>query len=37
MRKDILNIIQKEFHRFFRDKRLVLTTIFLPAILIYAL
>lgn len=34
--KAILTIIKKEFARFFGDKRLLLTTILLPGILIYA-
>lgn len=35
--KNILTIIRKEFARFFKDKRMVLTTLFLPGILIYVM
>ena len=35
MKNGILTIAKKEFARFFRDRRMVLTTIFLPGILIY--
>ena len=35
MRSGILTILKKELTRFFRDRRMVLTTIFLPGILIY--
>ena len=37
MRNNIWHIIKKECDRFFRDKRLVLSTLFLPAVLIYSL
>lgn len=37
MHNNILNIVKKELDRFFKDKRMVLTTIIMPAILIYAL
>lgn len=37
MRNNILNIIKKEFDRFFKDKRMVFTAIIMPAVLIYAL
>ena len=37
MKNNILTIIKKEFARFFGDKRMVITTIFLPGILIYVL
>ena len=37
MGNHILAIVKKEFDRFFRDKRLVFTTIIMPALLIYAL
>ena len=35
MKNGILTIAKKEFARFFRDRRMVLSTIFLPGILIY--
>lgn len=35
--KNILTIMRKEFARFFKDKRMVLTTLFLPGILIYVM
>ena len=35
MKNGILTIARKEFARFFRDRRMVITTLFLPAILIY--
>ena len=34
-KSNILTIMKKEFARFFGDKKLVLTTLFLPGILIY--
>ncbi len=37
MRNNVFAIVKKEFDRFFRDKRLVFTTIIMPALLIYAL
>lgn len=37
MSKNMITIIKKEFARFFGDKRMVLTTIFLPGIMIYVL
>lgn len=37
MRNNVFTIVKKEFDRFFRDKRLVFTTIILPALLIYTL
>lgn len=37
MRNNIWNIIKKECDRLFKDKRLVVSTIFLPALLIYSL
>ena len=37
MRNNILTIIKKECRRFFGDKRMVLTTIILPALLFYAI
>ena len=33
--KNILTIIKKEFARFFKDRRLILTTLILPGLLIY--
>lgn len=33
--KNILTIIKKEFSRFFKDRRMVLTTLILPGLLIY--
>lgn len=35
MKNNILTVMKKEFTRFFTDKRMVLTTIFLPGIMIY--
>ena len=35
--RNVLTIIQKEFSRFFRDKRLVLGTLLLPGLLIFVL
>ncbi len=35
MKKDMLTIIRKEFARFFRDKRMVFTTVLMPGLLIY--
>ncbi len=37
MRNNIITIIKKEFARFFGDKRMVLTTIFMPGVMIYVL
>lgn len=37
MRKDMWTIIRKEFARFFGDKRMVLTTILIPGLLIYVI
>ena len=37
MRNNIITIIKKEFSRFFKDSRMMLTTIFLPGIMIYVL
>lgn len=37
MRNHILHIIKKEFDRFFRDKRMVFTTLLLPGLLIYVM
>ena len=37
MKNNILTIMKKEFARFFKDKRMVLTTIFMPGILIYVM
>lgn len=37
MKNNIITIIKKEFVRFFGDKRMVLTTIFMPGIMIYVL
>lgn len=37
MRKNTLTIIKKEFYRFFRDWRMILTAIIFPAVLTYAL
>ncbi len=37
MKNGILTIAKKELARFFRDRRMVLTTLFLPGILIYLL
>ena len=36
MRSNIVTIISKEFARFFKDARMVFMTLFLPAVLIYA-
>lgn len=35
MKTDMLTIIRKEFTRFFKDRSLVLTTIFMPGVLIF--
>lgn len=35
MKKDMLTIIRKEFARFFKDKRMVFTTVLMPGLLIY--
>ncbi len=35
--KNILTVVKKEFARFFRDRRLVIGTLLLPAVLIFAL
>lgn len=35
MKKDMFTIISKEFARFFKDKRMVFTTILMPGLLIY--
>ena len=37
MKKDMLTIIRKEFARFFGDKRMVFTTVFMPGLMIYIL
>ena len=37
MKNDILTIMKKEFARFFGDKRMVLTSLILPGVMIYAL
>lgn len=37
MKSSILTIMKKEFTRFFKDRRMVLTTIFMPGILIYVM
>ena len=37
MRNNILAIIKKEFVRFFGDKRMALTTILLPGLMIYVM
>ncbi len=37
MRSDMLTIIRKEFARFFKDKKMVFTTVLMPGLLIYAL
>lgn len=37
MSSKILTVMKKEFSRFFGDKRMVMTTLFLPAFMIYAL
>lgn len=37
MRNNILTVIKKEFARFFGDRRLVLTTVILPGLMIYLL
>lgn len=37
MRNDMLTIIRKEFARFFKDKKMVFTTVLMPGLLIYAL
>ena len=34
--KAVLTIIKKEFMRFFGDRRLLLTTLLLPGIVLYA-
>ncbi len=36
MNSNILTIMKKEFSRFFRDRRLMITTLLLPGLLIYA-
>ena len=35
--KNILSIIKKEFSRFFKDKRMLITTLLLPGFMIYAI
>ena len=35
MKKDMLTIIRKEFARFFKDKRMIFTTVLMPGLLIY--
>lgn len=35
MKNNILTVMKKEFTRFFTDKRMVLTTIFMPGLMIY--
>lgn len=37
MKKDMFTIIRKEFARFFKDRRMVLTTVLLPGLIIYVL
>lgn len=37
MRKDMLTIIRKEFARFFKDKKMVFTTVLMPGLMIYCL
>jgi len=37
MDKDVLTIVKKEFVRFFGDKRLLFTSVFMPGILIYVM
>lgn len=37
MRSDMLTIIRKEFARFFKDKKMVFTTVLLPGLMIYFL
>ncbi len=35
MKKDMMTIIRKEFARFFKDKRMIFTTVLMPGLLIY--
>lgn len=37
MKKDMITIIKKEFARFFKDKRVVFTTLLMPGLLIYVI
>ena len=37
MKSNVLTIMKKEFARFFKDKRMVLTTVFMPGIMIYVM
>lgn len=37
MRKDMLTIVRKEFARFFKDKKMVFTTVLMPGLMIYCL
>lgn len=37
MKNNIITVMKKEFTRFFTDKRMVLTTLFLPGIMIYVM
>lgn len=37
MKKDMITIMKKEFARFFRDKRVVFTTLLMPGLLIYVI
>ncbi len=37
MKSNIITIMKKEFARFFKDRRMVFTTIFMPGILIYVM
>lgn len=37
MKKDILTVIRKEFARFFKDRRMLFTTVFMPGLLIYVM
>ena len=37
MKSNVLTIMKKEFDRFFKDKRTVVTTLFMPGIILYAI
>lgn len=37
MKSNILTIIRKEFQRFFGDRRMLLSTVLLPGVMIYVI
>ena len=37
MKSNVITVMKKEFNRFFTDRRMVLTTLLMPGIMIYLL